>query len=97
MSAIFGSVVNAMNEGMWQITVQSTPYLSQRLDTLMQDPTQRMMIPIPLWMTNERLRYVEPGAQIYKGGNVTIFFLSHVFFLIFVVCWSFLLPFHSSI
>ena len=30
--------------------------------------------------------YVEPGAQMYKRGNVTIFFLSHVFFLIFVVC-----------
>ena len=71
-----------MNKDMWQITVQLTSYPSQKLEVLMLDPTWRTMSSIPLWMMNERLRYVEPGAQIYKGGNVTIFFLSHVFFLI---------------
>ena len=29
--------------------------------------------------------HVEPGAQLYEGGNVTISFLYHVFFLILVV------------
>ena len=82
--AIFGSVVDAMSKDMWWITVQSIPYLSQKLDTLMLGPTQRMTISTPLWMMNEGLRYVEPGAQIYEGGNVTIFFLSYVFFLISV-------------
>ena len=84
-SAIFRSVVGVMNEDMWQITVQLTPYLSQKLDTLMLDPTWRMMTSILLWMMNEKLRYVEPGAQMYEGGNVAIFFLSHVFFLVSIV------------
>ena len=86
MSAIFGPVPNAIKENMWWIIVQSTPYPSQKLETLMLDSTQRMMTSIPLWMMNERLRYVEPGAQIYEGGNVMIFFLSRVFFLIRVIC-----------
>ena len=28
---------------------------------------------------------VEPGARLYEGGNVTISFLYHVFFLVSVV------------
>ena len=86
MSAIFESVEGAMNKDMWQITVQSTPCLSQMLNTLIPDHTWRTMTSIPLWMTTERLRYVKPGARMYEGGNVTIFFLSHVFFLILIVC-----------
>ena len=39
----------------------------------------------PLWMTTRRLVCIEPGAQVYEGGNVTIFFLSRVFFLVSVV------------
>ena len=74
-----------MNRDMWWIIVQSTPYLSQKLDTLMLDPTWKTLTSIPLWMTNKRLRYIEPRAQMYEWGNVTILFLSHVFFLILVV------------
>ena len=62
MSAIFRSVVGAMSKDMWQITVQSTPYLNHKLDTLMLGPTQRMTTSIPLWMMNERLGYVESGT-----------------------------------
>ena len=62
MSAIFRSVVGVMSEDMWQITVQLTPYLNWKLDTLMQGPTLRMTTSIPLWMTNERLRYVKSGT-----------------------------------
>ena len=60
--ATFKSVEDVMAKGMWWITVQLTPYLNQQLTTLMEDPTWRMMISTPLWMMNERLRYVEPGA-----------------------------------
>ena len=84
MSATFGSVPDVMREDMW-ITVQSTLYSNQKLEALMPDPTLRMTTSIPLWLTSEKLRYVEPGAQMYEGGNVTIFFLSHVFFLLSVV------------
>ena len=84
--AIFKSVVDVMSQGMWQITVQSTLCLGQKLATLMHVPTQRTMISTPLWMMNKQLRYVEPEAQMYEGGNVTIFFLSHVFFLVSVIC-----------
>ena len=86
MSAIFRSVPNAMREDTWQITVQCIFYSHLKLKALMPDPTQRTITSIPLWMTNERLRYVEPGAQMYEGGNVMIIFLSHVFFLISIVC-----------
>ena len=87
MFAILESVPDVMmREGMWQITVQLIPHVSWKLEASMLNPTQRTTTSIPLWITNERLRNVEPGAhQIYKGGNVTIFFLSHVFFLIFVI------------
>ena len=85
MSAIFRSVVDVMSKGMWEMTVQSTPYLNQKLTTLMLGPTRKTTTSIPLWMTSEKLRYVESGTQMYEGGNVTIFFLSHVFFLISVV------------
>ena len=85
ISAIFGSVEGVMNEDMWWITVQSTPYPNLKLNTLMLGPTWRMMTSIPLWMMTERLRYVEPRAWMYKGGNVMILFLHHVFFLVLVV------------
>ena len=87
--AIFRSVAEVMNEDMWWITVQSILYPSWRLKALIPDHIWRMMTSIPLWMTNERLKYVEPGAQMYEGGNVMIFFLSHISFLISVVCHSY--------
>ena len=62
MSAIFRSVVGVISEGMWRITVQLTSYLNWKLDTLMQGPILRTMTSIPLWMTNERLRYVKSGT-----------------------------------
>ena len=86
MYATFKSMEDVMAKGMWWITIQSTLCLNQQLTALMGEPTWRMTISTPLWMMNERLRYVEPGARMYKGGNITIFFLFHVFFLIAVVC-----------
>ena len=62
MYATFDSVKDVMAKDMWQITVQLTPCLSQQLAVFMGEPTWRMMISTPLWMMNERLRYVEPGA-----------------------------------
>ena len=55
------------------------------LDQLMKEPTRMMMTLTPLWRMTEKVGHVEPGARMYKGGNVTIFFLSHVFFLVSVV------------
>ena len=63
--AIFRFVIDVTNEDMWQITVQSTPYPSQKLATLTQGLTWKTMTSISLWMMNERLRNVEPGAQVY--------------------------------
>ena len=51
----------------------------------MGEPTQTTMTSTLLWMTTKGLGCIEPGAQIHEGGNVTISFLSHVFFLISVV------------
>ena len=83
--AIFGSVEDVTPQDMWSITVQSTHLPNQKLATLMGGPTLTMMTSTPLWMTTREMVCVEPGAQIYKGGNVTISFLSHIFFLISVV------------
>ena len=83
--ATFASVEDVMAKDMWQIVAQSTPCLNQQLTALMEGPTLRMMISTPLWMMNERLRYVEPGAQMYEGGNVMNFFLCDVFFFIAVI------------
>ena len=85
MCATFKSVEDVMAKDMWQIIVQSTPCLNQQLAAFMEGPTWRTTISTPLWMMNERLRYVEPGAQMYKGGNVTTFFLCLIFFLLTVV------------
>ena len=83
--ATFGSVEDATPRDMWSITVQSTHLPNQRLATLMEAPTQTTMTSTPWWMTTREVVHVEPGAQIYEGGNVMISFLSHVFFLISVV------------
>ena len=86
MYATFESVEDAMSKDMWQITVQSTHCPSQKPTTPMEEPTLMTMTSTPLWRLSEKLRYVDPGAQIYEGGNVTILFLSHIFFLISIVC-----------
>ena len=83
--ATFGSVEDAMPRDMWSITVQSTHLPNQRLTTLMEAPTRTTMTSTPWWMTTRKVVHVKPGARIYEGGNVTISFLSHVFFLILVV------------
>ena len=83
--AIFGSVEDAMPRDMWSITVQSTHLPNQKFTTLMEAPTWTTMTSTPLWMTTREVVCVEPGAQIYEGGSVTMSFLSHVFFLISVV------------
>ena len=83
--AIFRSVEDVTPQDMWSITAQSTCLLNQELATLMEEPTPMMMTSTPLWMMTRELVCIEPGAQIYEGGNVTISFLSHVLFLIFIV------------
>ena len=83
--AIFRSVEDVTPEGMWSITVQSTRLPNQELITLMEGPTPMMMTSTPLWMITRNMICVEPGARIYEGGNVTISFLSHVFFFISIV------------
>ena len=83
--AIFGSVEDVTPPDMWSITAQSTRLLNQELTILTGEPTPTMMTSTPLWMTTRGWVCIEPGAQIYKGGNATISFLSHVFFLISVI------------
>ena len=83
--AIFRSVEDVTLPDMWSITAQSTHLLNQELAILMGEPIQTTMTSTPWWMTTREIVHVEPGARIYEGGNVTISFLSHVFFLISVV------------
>ena len=83
--AIFGSVEDATPWDTWSITVQSIHLPSQKLATLMGGPTPMMMTSILSWMTTREMACIEPGARMYEGGNVTISFLFHVFFLISVV------------
>ena len=84
-SAIFGSVEDVTPWDMWSITVQSIPLPNHILNTLTMEPIPTMTTSIPLWMTTEKLRHIEPGAQVYEGGNVTISFLSLIFFLVSIV------------
>ena len=83
--ATFGSVEDATPPDTWLITVQSTRLSNQKFATPMGGLTPMMTTSIPLWMITREMVCVEPGAQIYEGGHVTISFLSHVFFLISVV------------
>ena len=83
--AIFGSVEDAMPRDTWSITAQLICLPSQKLATLMGEPILTTMISILSWMTTREMACVEPGARIYEGGNVTISFLSHVFFLVSIV------------
>ena len=72
--ATFESVEDAMPQDMWSITAQSIHLSSQKLATLMGELILMMMTSTPLWMTTRELVYIEPGAQVYEGGNVTISF-----------------------
>ena len=85
MSVTFGSVEDVMPQGMWLITAQLIHLPNQMLKALMGEPTPTTMTSTPLWMTTRELGCVEPGAQVYEGGNVTISFLSHMFFLVSIV------------
>ena len=81
----FGSVEGATTQGTWSITALSTCLTNQMLDRLMGEPTLTTTTSTPLWRTTKKVRYVKPGARVYEGGNVTISFLSHVFFLVYLV------------
>ena len=83
--AIFRFAEDVTPPDMWSITAQSTHLPNWKLTTLMGGLTQTTMTSTPLWMTTREMVCVEPGARIYEGGNVTISFLSHIFFLISVV------------
>ena len=83
--ATSGSVEDATTRATWSITALSTRLTNQILDQLMGEPIRTTTISTPLWMTTREMVCVEPGARLYKGGNVTISFLYHVFFLISIV------------
>ena len=83
--AIFGSVEDAMPWGTWSITARSIHLSSRMLRALMGEPIWMMTTSTPLWMTSRKMAHIKPGAQMYKGGNVAIFFLSHIFFLVSIV------------
>ena len=83
--ATSGSVEDATIRATWLITALSTRLTNQTLNRLMGEPIQMIMISTPLWMTTREMVCVEPGARLYEGGNVTISFLYHVFFLISIV------------
>ena len=85
LSATFGSVEDAMPQGTWSITAESICLPSQMFAALMEEPIQMTTTSIPLWMTTRGMVRIKPGARMYKGGNVTIFFLSHIFFLVSIV------------
>ena len=98
MSATFKSVEDVIPWGMWSITVQSIHLPSWTLTALMKEPIPMTMTSTPLWITTRGIGHIEPGARVYEGSNVTIFFLSHVFFLITVVqCpYSCFAPLHEE-
>ena len=79
------SVEDATTRATWSITALTTRLTSQTLDQLMGGPTRMTTISTPLWTTTRGMEYIEPGARLYEGGNVTISYLYHVFFLISVV------------
>ena len=79
------SVEDATIRATWLITALTTRLMSQTLDRLIGEPTRMTTISTPLWMTTREMVCVEPGARLYEGGNVTISFLYHVFFLISIV------------
>ena len=84
-SAIFRPVEDAMLWDMWSITAQSIHLPNQKLAILMGELIPMTMTSTPLWTTTRELVRIEPGARMYEGGNVTISFLIHVFFLISIV------------
>ena len=97
--ATFRSVEDATPWGMWSITAQSIHLPSQMFATLMEEPTLTMTTSTPLWMTTKGMVHIKPGTRVYKGGNVTIFFLSHIFFLVSVVQYPYFrfAPSHEEI
>ena len=83
--ATSGSVEDATTQATWSITALTTRLTSQTLDRLMGEPTRTTTISTPLWTTTREMECIEPGARLYEGGNVTISYLYHVFFLISIV------------
>ena len=83
--AIFRPAEGAMPRGMWLVTAQSICLPSRKLTILMEELILMTTTSTPLWTVTRDLVCIEPGAQMYEGGNVTISFLSHVFFLISIV------------
>ena len=77
VSAPSESAQFVINMDMWWTTVLLRHFRLNRRHTFTQAP-----LPLSLILSNEVL--IEPGAQWYKGGNVTIFLLYHnVLLLVF--------------
>ena len=66
-----------VNMGMWQMTVRLRRFPLNRQCIFTQ-------VPLPLTQVPSNGVLIEPGAQLYEGGNVMIFLLSHN--LLLVVC-----------
>ena len=64
-----------VNMGMWWMTVRLRHFPLNRQHIFMQ-------VPLPLNQVPSNGVLIEPGAQLYEGGNVTIFLLSHNLFLL---------------
>ena len=64
-----------INMGMWRMTVRLRCFPLNRRRIFTQ-------VPLPLNQVLSNGVLIEPGAQLYEGGNVTIFLLSHNLFLL---------------
>ena len=71
------SVRFVVNMGMWQMTVRLRRFLLNRQRIFTQ-------VPLPLTQVPSNGVLIEPGAQLYEGGNVTIFLVFHN--LLLLVC-----------
>ena len=75
VSVLSESAWFVVNMGTWRMTVQLKRFLLNRQCTFMQ-------VPLPLNQVPSSGVLIEPGAQLYEGGNVTIFLLFHNLFLL---------------
>ena len=69
------SVEFVINMGMWQMIVRLRRFPLNRQHIFTQ-------VPLPLTQVPSNGVLIEPGAQLYEGGNVTIFLLFHNLFLL---------------
>ena len=80
-SALFKYVRFVINMDMWRTTVLLRCFpLNRRLTFTQELPLTNLVLSSGV--------LIEPGAQWYKGGNVTIFLLSSNILLLVFSCWT---------